>query len=180
MGMLELIQQKAFLGKEFLTWLWHRAERHGRVDCPGGDPVEIEIQGPIMLDAQYGDARASTLKGESPASSAEAATALLEGKKLKRAKLKISRRDAEWVFTLDGENFNVSGLSVPKPGRLPFEDAMMLRLEWVGECEQVLEQLCHAFRARRLDAAAWPDEVRDLQAWVRRKQHATSEALQPE
>ena len=32
MGILELIQQKAFLGREFLTWLWFRAE---------GDPVFV-------------------------------------------------------------------------------------------------------------------------------------------
>src|SRR5688572_20031545 len=104
MGVLELIQQKAFLGKEFLTWLWFRSERDGQVEPAKAKPVTVEILGPILLDAQYGDARASLLKGDSPATAPEARAALLEGKKLKKAKMKWTREDVEWIFTIDGES----------------------------------------------------------------------------
>ena len=169
MGVLELIQQKSFLGKEFLTWLWFRAERDGRVEIHKAKPVTIEILGPILLDAQYGDARVSTLKGDSPATSPEARTALLEGKKLKKAKLKWTREDVEWVFTLDGENFNLSGLAVPNPGKLPFEDLMNLRVGMALEFEQVLQQLLEAFMELRMDAGPWKDELRAIHEWVQNK-----------
>jgi hypothetical protein len=169
MGVLELIQQKSFLGKEFLTWLWFRAERDGRVEINKAKPVTIEILGPILLDAQYGDARVSTLKGDSPATAPEARTALLEGKKLKKAKLKWAREDVEWVFTLDGENFNLSGLAVPNPGKLPFEDLMNLRVGMALEFEQVLQQLLEAFMELRMDEGAWKDELRLIHDWVRDK-----------
>ncbi len=78
-------------------------------------PVAVEILGPILLDAQYGDARASTLKGESPATSPEAQTSLIEGKKLRRTRLKLERDGVEWVLTLDGETFNFTGWPSPTP-----------------------------------------------------------------
>ena len=78
MGVLELIQQKAFLGKEFLTWLWFRSETGGAMDLRGGRTAEVEMMGPIVLDAQYGDARMTTLKGESPATAPEARAAFEE------------------------------------------------------------------------------------------------------
>jgi hypothetical protein len=169
MGVLELIQQKAFLGKEFLTWLWFRAERDGQVEIPKRKPVNIEVLGPILLDAQYGDARQSVLKGESPATSPEAHTALLEGKKLRRARFKWSREDAEWTFTLDGESFAVSGLSVPNAGRLPFEDSMTMRLSWIREFEEALGELFEVFLGLRLDEKEWIPEVRAIQGWVESK-----------
>jgi len=169
MGVLELIQQKSFLGKEFLTWLWFRAERDGRVEPRKSKPVTVELLGPILLDAQYGDARASMLKGESPATSPEARTALLEGKKLKKAKMKWTREDVEWIFTIDGENFNVSGLNVPNPGKLPFDDAMAVRMEMAREFETVLQLLLETFLERRMDAQGWGPEIKAIHEWLRTK-----------
>jgi hypothetical protein len=169
MGVLELIQQKAFIGKEFLTWLWFRAEQGGEVRPARTKPVKIEILGPIMLEAPYGDARAGTFKGDSPATSPEARTALLEGKKLKRARLKLTREDTEWTVTLDGENFNVSGLAIPTPGRLPFEETMSLRLEMTAEFEQALSELFDTFLEARLDTKAWAAQVKTIQEWVKNK-----------
>lgn len=169
MGVLELIQQKAFIGKEFLTWLWFRSERDAEVAIAKSKPISVEILGPILLDAQYGDARASLLKGESPATSPEARTALLEGKKLTKAKLKWAREDVEWIFTLDGETFNISGLNVPNPGKLPFEDLMSMRVEMVLEFEQALQDLLEAFLELRLDEKSWKKELREIQKWVGEK-----------
>jgi hypothetical protein len=165
MGVLELIQQKSFIGKEFLTWLWFRSERDAEITIHG-KPVTVEILGPIMLDAQYGDARASTLKGDSPATSPEAGTALLEGKKLKKAKIKLVREDVEWIFTIDGETFNISGLAIPAPGELPFEDLMGMRVDMVLEFDQVLQDLLELFLELRLDEKAWKPELEAIQAWV--------------
>ena len=169
MGVLELIQQKAFIGPEFLTWLWFRSEIEHRIPIRGGATVEIELLGPIVLEAQYGDARSGTLKGESPATSPEARTALIEGKKLKKTRMRWKRDDAEWTFTLDGETFHVSGMAVPMPGRLPFDDAIAMRMEVLADFERMLEALFDVFLELRLDAKAWPDELERIHEWVREK-----------
>ena len=169
MGLLELIQQKSFLGKEFLTWLWFRGERDGDVRIGKGAPVTVEINGPILLDAAYGDARASALKGESPATAPEAQTALMQGKKLKKAKIRLAREDGEWVATLDGDTFTISGLAIPNQGKLPFEELMMLRMAMAGEFESVVSELFEGFMELRLDEKQWAKEIKAIQSWVENK-----------
>lgn len=169
MGVLELIQQKAFVGKEFLTWLWYRAETNPAFDLPGGRKCEVEMLGPILLDAHYGDARSTALRGDSPATAPEAATALLEGKKLKRIRLKISSDGVDWIATLDGENFNVSGLNLPKAGQLPFEEALRLRVDYALEFDSLLSELFNLFLELRLDAKEWKPEIGKIQVWVGEK-----------
>jgi hypothetical protein len=169
MGVLELIQQKAFIGSEFLSWLWFRSERDRKIKLGDGEPVQIEIMGPIVLEAQYGDARTGTLKGLSPATSPEARTALLEGKKLKRARIKWTRGDVEWTATLDGETFNVGGLAIPMPGRLPFDEALRMRMDVLMDFERLLQELFNLFIELRLDDKLWARELKKIHAWVREK-----------
>ena len=169
MGIVELIQQKAFLGKEFLTWMWFRSEAGKKIVPAGAEAIEIEILGPIVLDASYGDARVTTLKGESPTTSPEARAALIEGKKLKRAKINFKQGDGEWTATLDGENFNLSGLNVPNAGRLPFDEVVALRMEFIREFEETLVPLFETFLDLRLDAKRWGKELKKIHEWVREK-----------
>jgi hypothetical protein len=169
MGILELIQQKSFLGREFLTWLWWRAERDNRIETGRDATFELEIQGPIHLDAQYGDARATSLKGDSPATSPEAATSLVQGKKMKRMKFRMEKDQLDWTVTLDGENFNITGLSIPDPGRLPFKDRISLRMEMVIHFEEVLQSIFELFLESRLDDKLWDPELLAIQEWVRQK-----------
>ncbi len=169
MGLVELIQQKAFIGREFLTWLWFRSERDGQVEMRDDKPITVEILGPILLEAQYGDARASALKGDSPATSPEAQTALIEGKKLRRTRLTFKRESTEWSVTIDGETFSISGLSIPNPGRMPFEDYLSLRTEMLLDFDQVLDSLFEEFLVLRLDNDAWTGELMEIHSWVREK-----------
>jgi hypothetical protein len=166
MGVLELIQQKAFIGKEFLTWLWYRAETDPAVDLPGGRRCELELLGPIVLDAHYGDALSTTLRGDSPATAPEAATALVQGKKLRRARIKLSSDGVDWIATLDGDNLSVSGLNLPRGGRLPFDEALRLRLDFLLEFEGLVDALFNLFLELRLDAGQWKTDLKQIQAWV--------------
>ena len=169
MGVLELIQQKSFLGREFLTWLWWRAERDKRITCGDDMSFEAEILGSILLDAQYGDTRALALKGDSPATSPEAAVALIQGKKTKRMKFRLSTGQLDWTVTVDGENFDIMGLSIPDPGRLPFEDRINLRMEMVVHFEEVLQTIFEIFLEARMDENIWKGELSVIQDWVRHK-----------
>ena len=116
MSLVENIQQKSFLGAEFATWLWYRSETaDGRIDLPGGRSCEVAFERDIVLTSEGGEAVASALKGETPAFSPEAATALHSGKKIKRARLRIVVEDTTWELTLNAENFDWSGLKIDTP-----------------------------------------------------------------
>ncbi len=169
MGTLELIQQKSFLGREFLIWLWYRAETDPVLNLPGKRRCEIEIQSPLQLDAEHGDAKSSVLRGDSPATSAEAATALREGKKPSRVKLKFSCDGADWITGLDGETLGIGGLQMPKSGRLPFDEILPLRARFVLEFETLLSELFEAFLALRLNEANWKGDSEKIQKWIGEK-----------
>jgi hypothetical protein len=166
MGAIELIQQKAFLGREFLTWLWFRSETDPVIDLSGGRAVEIEILGPLLLEANFGDARSSGLKGESAGLSAEAGTALREGKKLRRARIKFNVEGVEWIASLDGETLAVTGLAVPNSGKLPFSESLRLRTEFMLDFDSLLTELMNLFLGRRLDEKDWTKELKKIHAWA--------------
>jgi len=102
MALVERIQQKSFLGTEFVTWLWFRSETAGGiVDLGDDDSCEVDFEKDIVLTSEWGEATASALRGEAPAMSPEAAAALLAGKKVKRARLRITHRDTPWHLALN-------------------------------------------------------------------------------
>ena len=169
MGVLELIQQKSFLGKEFVTWLWFRSEQNPRIEIKGPRQCEIEFMQQLALESNYGDARSSVLRGDSPSTSPEAATALLEGKKIKRARMKVICDGNDWIGTMDGETLNVSGLQMPKVGKLPFEEALQLRIEFAVDFDSIVSELFNTFLELRLDEKEWSRELKKIQKWVGEK-----------
>lgn len=166
MGVAELVQQKAFLGKEFLTWLWYRSETDPVIELDDGKRCEVETLETMALDAPFGDSKQVTLKGEAPGGSPEAGTALLEGKKLRRARFRFNHEGVDWIGGIDGETLNLSGLKLPKTGRLPFDESLELRVSSALEFESLLDQLFTGFIERRLDSGVWPEELEKIQIWI--------------
>ena len=68
--------------------------------------------------------------------------------------------------TLDAQTFNVSGLNLPKAGRLPFEEALRLRLDYALEFETLLGELFGAFLELRLDEKQWKAETKTIHGWA--------------
>lgn len=164
-----MIANKSFLGAEFLTWLWFNAELNAAVRLASGESVAVEIVKGIALEAQFGDARGAALSGESPATAPEAATALLQGKKLKRATFKLAHGDHEWIVTLEAATLSIAGLALPKTGKLPFEENLGLRLAALEQLELTIGLLYETFMALRLDEGLWKPELRGIQHWVEGK-----------
>jgi len=169
-GLLELIEQKAFLGNEFLTWLWRRSEiDNGRIELPDEDPIEVALVDALTLEAEHGEAVQETLRGEAPGASPEARAALVEGKKVKRAKIHLAQGEMDWTFALRGETFDFSGIRAPAPKGLPFEEGVSLRLQAVERLFALIDRLYEAFLALRLDPDEWANELRVIRQWVESK-----------
>lgn len=166
MGILELIQQKAFVGRELLTWMWFRAETRPTLELGRSKVVEIEVLDPIVLEAHFGDAKSTTLKGGSPATSPEATTAVMEGKKLRRARFKLSCDGVDWIATIDAETMAISGLNVPRAGRLPFDELLRFRCDFIMEFESMLTELWGTFLEIRLDPSEWNRELKKIHGWI--------------
>ena len=69
MPLLEMIQDKAFLGTEFATYLWYRSEtaEDGTLALADGKTCEIGFEKDLLLSGPpAGEAQNSAMRGETP------------------------------------------------------------------------------------------------------------------
>jgi hypothetical protein len=66
MDFLDVLREKAFLGREFLTWLWFKSDQTGgRIEVPGKNVVEVLFLDRMTLDlSDVETPQTVTLKGE--------------------------------------------------------------------------------------------------------------------
>ncbi len=173
---LTLIQEKAFIGREFLTWLWYRTElRGGVVDVPGEGDLAVSFERFIVLDTGEGTARESvTCQGPS-AELLEAKTGLRTGKKVARARIRMGRDDDQWVFTIDGKTLDITSLKIKRgissnddeaDDDLALEARAIEKAHMLFRACESLDLLFKAFMEIRLDPDAWQEESGNLEKWL--------------
>ena len=179
MTLVERIEQKSFLGTEFATWLWFQSEtERGTINLGKAEKnPQLEFEKDLVLTSDFGEATASTLKGDMPTMAPEAVAALVAGKKVKRAKIRITHDNATFLFTLNAENFDWGSLKVEVPPSLPFEEAVPIRLKALDQFHALFQTLFSHFLDIRLDASRWKKVEKSMRDWVGRK--ATAEEDEP-
>ena len=105
-------------GRDFLTYLWYLSETgEAAITHEQYGEFDILIEGPLVLgagDLAKGSAETIVKKGDLPQQSAEAKAALAVGKKLKKAKVTLTRGDDIWSGTFDADKFIFSSLNLPE------------------------------------------------------------------
>ena len=96
-------------GEDFLTWLWYYSEREGGML----GNFALMIEGPLAFVHEGQGAHETILRKGMPTISAEAKQALMSGKKLRKAKITVSKGDDVWSFGLDAAEWIFSGTKVP-------------------------------------------------------------------
>lgn len=108
---------EAHLGRDFLLYLWYYSESVGELEHPEYGSFDILIEGPLSFEGDGEDRGAGETvvrKGESPLRSAEAKAALSVGKKLRKAKLTLTRLNQIWGGTFDADKFSFSSFKLPE------------------------------------------------------------------
>jgi len=110
----EGVESHGFLGEEFLTWMWYRWETSGgEFTLSGGRVVGIAIDDFLTFAAPTEDETEQTLRRGLPTRTAEARTALRQGRRLRKARLLIAEGDRQWTATLDAPSLTLSGVKLP-------------------------------------------------------------------
>ena len=105
----------AFLGEEFLTWLWYRLDTTGGdFDVGGGRNVAVAIDDFLAFAPRDDDETEQTLRKGLPTHSQEARTALRGGRRLRKAKLIVAEGPMQFGATLDGASMCLSGIKLPE------------------------------------------------------------------
>jgi hypothetical protein len=104
-----------FLGEEFLTWLWFQWESDGgEFTLPGGRVVGIALDDFLSFAAPSEDETEQTLRRGLPTRTAEARTALRQGRRLKKAKLLIAEGPRQWHAVLDAPTLTLGSVKLPE------------------------------------------------------------------
>lgn len=168
MALLENIHHTAFLGAEFLTWLWYRSEQDPEMHLGNEiEPFEVYFDDRLLVGSPMINAQENLFKGGHPTSSLEAKTALRLGKFAHEAKVRITRQSQEWSFTLRAAQLMPSGIKLPAVLAREDEDRFYERMFLLESLDAMLKALFSCFLQRRL-APTWTTiDLPALQAWVR-------------
>lgn len=158
---------QAFLGEEFLAWLWWRAETgRGSHRLADGTEVGAVVDDLLHLRAPDGEGD-QTLRRGLPGRSAEAAAALAAGKRPVRARLVLGTSRGEWSLTLDARGFTLGAVKAPAPDpELEPAEREAELLRGAFELTALLDGLFANFLAERLAPGSAKDFGRRLAAWA--------------
>lgn len=167
---LDLWREKIFLGREFLTWLWivSEIESHLLNLKPQG-AVELWFENRLTLESGEGSGRKVVICQDPEAKWAEALTAVREGKKIARGRLKIRVAEKEWSLTLNADTLAPQAVKFPPSPEDGEQDGPGLFLEraaLLAELIGLIESLCRRFLELRLTEAWAAAELPRLNKWL--------------
>ena len=172
---LAVVEQKRFLGREFLTWLvWTIEEGGGRIERDG-DIVELQLGDRVTLAGTGADKARLTVAGTGDLRD-EMGAGLRRGKLLDQAKIAITRMDRRWELSLDGGMLTYDSLRCPQLGdrdagaqedpRAAFENDLFLRIADMEDALDVLDRLFAEFCRVRGSSGWHAKTLPTLRSWV--------------
>ena len=165
MHLVDLIEKKRFVGREFLLWLWFQGEiRESRFEVAGFGPCEVLLEGQLTL---VQDKEQSRLKGAAPGATPEAIEALRQGKLPTQARLRVERGELVYAFLLQADTLGLSGVRIPAEVKDEGDERFYERMYLLEELEALLGALYAEFLAQRLSAAFGETVLPAIRAWVR-------------
>ena len=162
----EDVQDFAYLGREFMTWLVWRADAGESTFGASGDEFTIAFGARARLGAPVGYATDLVLKGRSPAHGAEARAAIGSGHTLREAELRVTQGEREWRFTLIAETLDLRGVKLPALLTEEDDDKFLERISLLEAVDDMVRTAFTAFMRERLRPAWKRDVVPALRTWL--------------
>ncbi|MCA9539697.1 MAG: hypothetical protein KC620_12460 [Myxococcales bacterium] len=159
------VRRLAFLGWEFLLWLWFRSEAVGGFAL-GEDAFDVRFEDHLVL-ADPLAAEVIRFKGVAPTQTPEARLALRRGKRVAEAKLRVIVGDQEWSFVFRAADFTMRAVKLPNVLAKDDSERLAERMYLLGQLEQRFDQLYRAFLAVRTSWRWAIEELPALRRWMR-------------
>jgi hypothetical protein len=154
-------------GREFLMWLWYSSEKRGGLaNVPEVGEIAYMVEGPLTFVMEGKGAHEITLRKGEPMLSAEARTALLSGKKLKKAKLQFVRGEEVWAFTLDADEFIFRSLKLPQTEAFDRVGKFQERMVLLETFRLSFFHLFSEFVKERNTSRDWKETKAAMRKWV--------------
>ncbi len=119
------IPPEVTLGTEFLTWLFYRWEKEEATFTLEGEQCGLMFEGPLLFSGDKAPGCHETvLRNGTPLDTPEFGIALWNGKKLRRAKLTLTKGDWVASATVDGYDFAFRSMKVDPPKKAKEADSV--------------------------------------------------------
>lgn len=155
-----------YLGPEFLTWLWWRADTNPGFAHANGTEVFIHFDEHLEFRGERSAARRTILRTGMPGASMEARAAVRSGKALVAARILLARGEDEVRFTLRAEDLDISSLKLPAPEGDTREERLMACIEAQDLFIDDLQLCLRTFLEVRL-GPGWEADVESIRTWSR-------------
>jgi hypothetical protein len=114
MDFLDILREKAFLGREFLTWLWFKSDRFGgRIEIPGKKVIEVFFLDRMTLDLSESESPETVVLKGGQSELREGLAALKEGKKIEEARISVRETENDFTMVLKGTWFCFGSFRTP-------------------------------------------------------------------
>ena len=174
MDLVDLIEEKKFLGQEVLAWLWYKSEeRGGAVDIPGTGDVLVVFEKHMLLEFGEGESSEKVICRGLQTELKEARAGLMMGKKPEQARIRIARGDYEFNVTMTAATLEFRNIRLPKTvastdeGDDPesMEGRILDRISLFEELSSLINDLFRMFISLRA-SDEWPEELQKVRQWV--------------
>lgn len=175
-------QTKAFLGGEFLIWIWYQSETQKKdrivdINSVGKIHYNFWIDDRIILESTGSETHSNTLKGGVPSQSVEATAALKSGKSVKEIKLGITVREAgDFSTVLNSQDLTPKSIKLPdikKESQVEDEDMesalLSHRLIQTEMIVSILDQLFSEFLRIRMDKSWETKDSHTIREWIKNR-----------
>ena len=175
MDLIELIEEKRFIGQEFLTWLWWKSEeRGGSVALDGHGDILVAFEKHMLLEAGEGESAERLICSGLQAELKEARTGLALGKNLEQARILLTHDAYEYNLTLTGSTMEFRSVRLPKTAASEdkpdnraeeLEGVMLERIFLFATLTRLVQALFRMFLKMRV-GDRWPEEAAKIRAWI--------------
>jgi hypothetical protein len=160
----------AYLGNEFLLWLWFVLEAEGdALTLPDGSEAAVMLARTLALDCPRAMTGNETIRSAAPTRLPEARRAVQAGKLPRQSGLVVVRHDQQYELTLQAETLAVGGAKLPDPEEGEGRGRLEERITQLRHLVETVDLLYDAFLVRRL-APGWAEEVGRMQRWLQREE----------
>ncbi len=169
---MDIIQEKKFIGQEFLAWLWYKSEeRGGNVDVPGMGDILVIFEKHMLLEHGEGEESEKVICRGLLTELREARAGLALGKKPEQARIRLARGDYEFSVTLTAATMEFRSVKLPKTvdGADEGDDSLEGKiLDRISLFEQLTELITELFKMYINIRASeqWNEELIKIRKWT--------------
>ncbi len=174
MDLVDLIEEKKFLGLDFLTWLCFASETGAASFELNEQSIEIlmDFNMTLSCDREQGCNKIAFSGTATPGQQTlpEIKSAIKSGKKISDVKILMIVGEMEFSFKISATLLEITSLKLPKTGNSDYEDeiagAALERIYLGNTAKKAVDHIFKKFIELRNSKSAWENQLSGMRDWL--------------